>query len=271
MAAAASRARARVYVALAAPWFVLVSRANPEFARFFFIHEHVERFLTETHNRTGEWWYFVPWLLLGLMPWLLVWLVSAAAQLARAPRWRPTASRGQRFCVCWAAFVFVFFSVSGSKLPSYILPMFPALALVLGFELTRMSARTLMWIALPLAVGAPLLFAGLPSAWTGSSRRSPTTITPASIYPMAFGPWRARGVAVCARAGIVPLFRSRNGRAAPGRSASRCFRSRRSWASSSRWSATTRSPTCAPPLPILADARRANGGAARAERLPCTR
>ena len=44
-----------VYLALTAPWFVLVARANPEFAQFFFIHEHFERFLTESHHRTGEW------------------------------------------------------------------------------------------------------------------------------------------------------------------------------------------------------------------------
>ena len=53
--------------------------------------------------------------------------------------------------------VWPFWISSGSKLPSYILPMFPALALVLGFELTRLSARALAWIALPLAVGAPAL------------------------------------------------------------------------------------------------------------------
>src|SRR5205085_5741548 len=50
---------------LTAPWFIVVSRANPEFARFFFIHEHFERYLTTDHHRTGSIFYFLPLLLAG--------------------------------------------------------------------------------------------------------------------------------------------------------------------------------------------------------------
>ncbi len=146
-----------LYLLLAAPWFVLVSNQNPEFARFFFIHEHFERFLTEGHKRTGGWYYFIPWFVIGLLPWLLVWAWTLRRSWSEGA---PVAANGfswERFCVVWAAFVFVFFSISGSKLPSYILPMFPALALVLGFELTRLSTRVLAAIALPMAIGAPLV------------------------------------------------------------------------------------------------------------------
>ena len=196
-----------VYLAVAAPWFVLVSRANPEFARFFFIHEHVERFLTQSHNRTGEWWYFVPWLLLGLLPWLLVWLVT----LPRSWRAAPVAANGfawERFCLAWAAFVFLFFSASGSKLPSYILPLFPALALAIGFELTRTSARTLMWIALPLAVGAPVVLAGFALVFEQIVAALASDITPASIYRQ-FGPWIIAGLVAFTVGGIAAfaLFR----------------------------------------------------------------
>ena len=124
---------------LAAPWFVLVSSRNPEFARFFFIHEHFERFLTTEHRRTGAWWYFLPMLALGLLPWTGVFLWGTAPQLARR-RSRRRAFAWTRFCLIWSAFVFVFFSMSGSKLPSYILPIFPAAALVLGVQLERMPA-----------------------------------------------------------------------------------------------------------------------------------
>jgi len=200
-----------LYLALTAPWFVLVARANPEFLRFFFIHEHFNRFLTDSHNRTGEWWYFVPWFVLGLLPWLLVWLVT----LPRSWRNAATAANGfawARFCIVWAAFIFVFFSVSGSKLPSYILPLFPALALVIGYEMTRLSTRALAWIALPLAVGASWFFV----AWLVAYPRLVATLakptTPAAIYE-DFGPWIGATFAVFAAGGTLAFVLFRRGTA----------------------------------------------------------
>ena len=196
-----------LYLALTVPWFVLVSRANPEFAQFFFVHEHLDRFLSETHNRTGEWYYFVPWFVLGIIPWLLVW----AWTLPRSVRDAAVASNGfswERFCIAWAALVFVFFSASGSKLPSYILPMFPALALVLGFEMTRVPSRVLAWIALPLAVGAPALLALYFASREWIVATLASDLTPPSIYE-AFGPWLAGALAVFGAGGILAyiLFR----------------------------------------------------------------
>ena len=198
-----------VYLALTAPWFVLVERANPGFAQFFFVHEHFQRFLTESHRRTGEWYYFVPWFVLGIMPWLLVW----AWTLPRSWRAAPVAANGfswERFCVVWAVFVFLFFSLSGSKLPSYILPMFPALALILGFELTRLSARALAWIALPLAVGAPALLVAYFAGYDRLVAALATNLTPASIYA-AFGPWLAAAAAVFSAGGIAAFALFRRG------------------------------------------------------------
>lgn len=176
-----------VFLVVAAPWFILVSARNPEFARFFFIHEHFERFLTETHNRTGNWWYFAPWFVVGWLPWTLVWLVT----LPRSVRDAPRAANGfawTRFCLVWAAFIIVFFSLSGSKLPSYILPMFPALALVLGVELTRVPARTLMAIALPLAVGGAAVAAIYVAGWEHWINTWASATTPGAIY-REFAPW----------------------------------------------------------------------------------
>jgi 4-amino-4-deoxy-L-arabinose transferase-like glycosyltransferase len=198
-----------VYLAIAAPWFVLVSRANPEFARFFFVHEHVERFLTETHNRTGEWWYFVPWFVLGFMPWIVAWVVTLPRSLRDAHRYANGFS-WTRFCLVYAAFIFVFFSMSGSKLPSYILPMFPALALVLGCDLTRLSPRTLMWIASPLAVGGLLALAGYAVAWDDVVPRLASEQTPAAIF-RAFGPWVFATVGAYTAGGIAAFFLFRRG------------------------------------------------------------
>ena len=129
-----------VFLALGAPWFIAVSAANPEFARFFFYHEHVERFLTTVHGRKEPVWYFVPIILAGMMPWTLALLPTLRAAWTSAPaeRFRP-----QRFLLIWAATVFVFFSISGSKLPPYVLPMAPALAVAIGAALPAMSGR---WI-----------------------------------------------------------------------------------------------------------------------------
>ena len=136
-----------VFLVIAAPWFIAVSRANPEFAHFFFIHEHVERFLTTQHRREGPIWYFIPVLVVGLLPWLSVAIGAAFGAVDRAWRAPPhtgrTGFRPERLLLSWSLVIFVFFSASGSKLPSYILPMFPALALLIGRELAHIDARVL--------------------------------------------------------------------------------------------------------------------------------
>jgi len=114
-----------LFLLICAPWFIAVSVANPEFARFFFIHEHFERFTSEVHQRQGAWWYFLPILAAGLVPWLLpamrAWWQGLRDQKSFSP---------ELLLALWALVVLLFFSASGSKLPSYILPMFPALALL---------------------------------------------------------------------------------------------------------------------------------------------
>ncbi len=201
-----------LFLALAAPWFILVSSANPEFARFFFIHEHFQRFLTTSHRREGDWYYFVQWFVVGIMPWLLIWAVT----LRRSWRDAPVDANGfswERFCLAWAGFVFVFFSVSGSKLPGYILPMFPALALCIGFELTRTTPRTLAWLVLPLAIGAPLLLAAYFAFGDRMIAEFADARTPVEIY-RRFGPWVGAMLAAFSAAGIVSFILFRNGGAA---------------------------------------------------------
>jgi 4-amino-4-deoxy-L-arabinose transferase-like glycosyltransferase len=141
-----------LFLVIAAPWFVAVSLANPEFARFFFIHEHFERFLTTAHRRTEPWWYFLPILAAGFLPWMF------ALPSALAHAWeREAGTRDFRpllFAVLWSAFIVVFFSLSGSKLPAYILPAFPALALVLGRYLVEAPTTRLAWMLAPIAPAA---------------------------------------------------------------------------------------------------------------------
>jgi 4-amino-4-deoxy-L-arabinose transferase-like glycosyltransferase len=130
-----------LFLVLAAPWFVVVSVRNPHFAQFFFVHEHFTRFLTTVHRRVEPWWYFLPLLLAGTLPWIL--------PLARAawPAWSeagiaPPAVAGAataafkpcKFLLIYALFTLVFFSFSDSKLAPYILPIFPVLAAVTGAQ-----------------------------------------------------------------------------------------------------------------------------------------
>jgi len=113
-----------VFLVLAVPWFILVQRANPEFFDLFFVQEHFRRYFEPGHNRPGRWWYFVPIGLAFLLPWTSA-LPGAIRDAWHAPR--QGTLRPERLLVVWAVVVFVFFSLSRSKLPFYILPVLPAL------------------------------------------------------------------------------------------------------------------------------------------------
>jgi 4-amino-4-deoxy-L-arabinose transferase-like glycosyltransferase len=140
-----------IFLAIAAPWFVAVSIANPQFPEFFFIHEHFARFLTHVHRRSEPWWYFIPiFVLLGFLPFTLA-IPGAVRAAWRDPQRRPETPALQA-ATLWTFFVIAFFSASGSKLPSYILPALPPFALVLGRYLMEAPTRRLAWLTLPTAV-----------------------------------------------------------------------------------------------------------------------
>jgi 4-amino-4-deoxy-L-arabinose transferase-like glycosyltransferase len=125
-----------LYLLITAPWFIAVSQANPEFPHFFFIHEHFERFTSDVHGRTKSNWYFFGVFAIGVMPWMF----SSLNGLIKPPfSWRAEAGKFEASRLLWvyAIFVFFFFSISHSKLPGYILPMFPALALLVGENMVR--------------------------------------------------------------------------------------------------------------------------------------
>jgi 4-amino-4-deoxy-L-arabinose transferase-like glycosyltransferase len=127
-----------LFLAITAPWFVFVAQRNPEFLEFFFIHEHLQRFTQDDHSRTGPIYYFVPLLLIGLLPWLL----QAPGAIAQAWSERRRQFSAGWLLICWFAVIFAFFSMSHSKLPGYIIPVFPALALIIGNRLDRLLGHT---------------------------------------------------------------------------------------------------------------------------------
>lgn len=145
-----------VFLALTAPWFVAVSIANPDFPRVFFIEEHFQRYATSAFRRDQPFYYFLPVLALGILPWLPR-LVQAVARPRF--RWWPVAGQGfdaERFLWTYAAFVFVFFSMGRSKLPTYLLPILPALALLIGRRIADAPGLRLDALAAGLFGGALL-------------------------------------------------------------------------------------------------------------------
>jgi len=193
-----------ILLAITAPWFIAVSLANPEFAHFFFIHEHFQRFLTKAHGRYQPIWYFVPILLIGMLPWLgsLVQGIAAGFRLEAGRRFQP-----RRFLLIWAALVFVFFSVSSSKLASYILPIFPALAALIGLHLAGYAtARRIEWHALPAVIVGGGCLPLVPYV-----TRFANDQVPAALYA-AYQPWLYGGAGALLMGGIAAFWLGRQGR-----------------------------------------------------------
>ena len=138
-----------LFFAIAAPWFVVVCLRHPDFFEYFFIREHFGRFLTASDNRDHQLWYFTVVVFAGLFPWVVF------IPLTRSD-WRSLLSAGkeERFLLCWIIVIFVFFSVSKSKLPYYILPIFPALAMLIGHRISTLSGRSLGWRLVAIGVTA---------------------------------------------------------------------------------------------------------------------
>ncbi len=134
-----------VFLAITLPWFVLVTLRNPEFPAFFFIHEHFGRYTTvEGYNRYGPWWYYIALLPAVMLPWTLA--LPMAFARAFAPAKPGNDFEPSHFLALWILVIVIFFSVSSSKLPGYVLPATPAIALLAGLGLARMQVRGLFWL-----------------------------------------------------------------------------------------------------------------------------
>jgi 4-amino-4-deoxy-L-arabinose transferase-like glycosyltransferase len=117
------------FALVVAPWFFAVSARHPEFAHYAFVRETLERSVTSRMRRTGPVYYFLPLLLGGMLPWVLLPL-AGTARLAQAWRERWAGGRTHVYLLLWIGVPLLLFSLSQSKRPGYILPVFPALALL---------------------------------------------------------------------------------------------------------------------------------------------
>ena len=125
---------ALLFLAIAAPWHILMAMKHPQFLDFYFIHEHFERFVSNEHKRTAPWWFFIAVTLAGMLPW-----VFAIPHLMRNLKQKIQSVRvdGDKklFLLLWIVLPLLFFSFSNSKLVPYIFPIFPPLFIVIGNRL----------------------------------------------------------------------------------------------------------------------------------------
>lgn len=136
-----------ILLLVAAPWYVAVSLLHPEFPYQFFLQQNLERFATNLYQHPQPFWYYVPVLLGAVFPWT-GWLLLTLADLRcflrssggehagvlKAVRSLPLTSPAalKIYLACWALVPFVFFSLSHSKLPGYVLPSVPALVALIA-------------------------------------------------------------------------------------------------------------------------------------------
>jgi 4-amino-4-deoxy-L-arabinose transferase-like glycosyltransferase len=140
------------------PWYVLCAQRNPDFFRIFIIEHNFKRFLTPEFQHIQPFWFYAEIILLAFLPWTaaLVWtLMAGLRHLSQTKRLSPFAW----FLLCWAGFCVVFFTISRSKLPGYILPAVPAIGLLLSRAATSLASSKRRSFGLA-SLAAAALFAG---------------------------------------------------------------------------------------------------------------
>jgi len=185
---------------LALPWMLLMQRELPQFFDFFIVREHFQRYLTLISDRYEPWWFFIPILAGGSLPWV----IPTARALYGG--WRASTSPGmfdaRRLLWIWAATVFLFFSLSDSKLVPYILPMFPAVAVLMATGEEARLRRDLRNTGMML-VGIGVVFLVLAVFLERLVPESPRTVLFYDLRPALFA------VAVLSLGGGALTIRSR--------------------------------------------------------------
>jgi len=188
------------FALLALPWFVAVSLRHPEFPHYAFVRETLDRFTTASFRRTAPFWYYFAIVPLAAFPWIV-------PALAGLPSWRwgwlarrvNEQAREAWFLTCWVLGPLALFSLNQSKLPQYVLPLMPAIALAAARVLARdgIDAAGRVAVGLLALVGASLMLG--PRLLTQSLPLAPSVA--AAIPAASF----AVGIALVAAAALVAL------------------------------------------------------------------
>ncbi|HEX4003800.1 MAG TPA: hypothetical protein VHX36_14205 [Candidatus Acidoferrales bacterium] len=156
---------------VAIPWYALCAARNPDFLRVFILQHNFERYLTPMFRHQQPFWFFIPIVFLALLPWtVLFW--PAALEGLRLWREKTWHSSPGFFFACWAVFPVLFFSLSESKLPSYVLPSIPAIALLCAIGAAHAANRNAPLLTF-LAGGLSLALLILGIAAVIATRRIP--------------------------------------------------------------------------------------------------
>lgn len=179
------------------PWYAACYWANGQaFIDEFIVRHHFERFVSSSLQHVQPWWFYLPVLALFLLPW---------TPLALSLRWETVAAgTSRRFLACWALGPLLLFSVAVNKLPGYILPSLPPLAILLAIQWKTKASRPLLVAAGSTLLLVPLAGTLLPAALADGIRRAWAGLDSASIVAGA-----AAGIAAFALASIVALKTSR--------------------------------------------------------------
>jgi 4-amino-4-deoxy-L-arabinose transferase-like glycosyltransferase len=154
-----------LFCAVALPWYVLVQLRNPEFLRTFILQHNLERFGSNLYHHHQPFWFYVPVALLGLAPWTAFAVDAVVVEVRR--RWNKRQNLQNHdslglLLLLWLVVPIVFFSISQSKLPGYILPALPAGALLITDYLARIQGqkfKTVVIVFHALLSAALIIFA----------------------------------------------------------------------------------------------------------------
>jgi hypothetical protein len=142
-----------LFLLISCPWVILVQKANKDFLWFFFIQEHFLRYTTALHHRNHIFLFYVPVVILGTLPWsAFLWKALKEGTNKRPPLFEATE---KHFLLIWIFFIFIFFSISSSKLVPYIAPVFLPIAVILGHLFRLYEDRS---VILRKAVGGRFVY-----------------------------------------------------------------------------------------------------------------
>ena len=196
-------------VIVASPWFVLCwLRNGSAFWDDFFWKQHIARFLTPSLEHVQPIWYYIPVLLAGLFPWTPL--------VALLPKRELYNDRRLLLLGAWLLYGLLFFSIAKNKLPGYLLPLMPGVAILLGAAWDSARSKT-MWLAVSalFLVALPTVTAILPDALLSGLSRTNIAFAPvgllfiipaAAVWMLGRKPESALlTVAVAAALGVVYL------------------------------------------------------------------
>ncbi len=150
----ASWRNAVLFFLIVLPWFLGVARLHPEFPRYGIVEESLRRFGTSAFKRTQPFWFFLPVIVAGCLPWSVLFPAGAWAAWRSRAHW----TRTDRFLLVWVITVVVFFSISQSKLAGYVLPAVVGVSILVarafGAALERPDGTAALWLRRSAAAAA---------------------------------------------------------------------------------------------------------------------